>query len=164
MLRYLLDKLRCWLFNRQRYVYRFWDGSRTRVADPLACYRDLLAHEEFRMDDLKLLSSPSLMPDKAKTLAKAYRDVFKVKQVEDGGLTDVECVHNLQDFLGVAYLQKKNGEQSPNYPTSTDTEVSPDSADQTNTGDGLGSISTVTDSQSTEPSQSPQELASASTE
>jgi hypothetical protein len=164
MLRWALDKLRCWLFNRQRYVYRFWDGSRTRVADPLACYRDLIAHEDFRVDDLKLLSIPSFMPDKAKTLAKAYRDVFKVKQVEDGGLTDVECVHNLQDFLGVAYIQKKSGETHQTLPTSTDTEVSPDSADQTNTGDGLGSTSTVTDSLSTEPSQSPQELASASTE
>lgn len=164
MLQWTLDKVRGWLFNRQRYVYRFWDGARTRVADPLACYRDLMAHEEFRIDDLKLLSIPSFMPEKARTLAKAYRDVFKVKQVEDGGLTDVECVHNLQDFLGVAYIQKKSGETQPTSPTSTDTEVSQDSADQKNTGDGLDSTSTVTDSQYTEPSQSPQESASASTE
>lgn len=157
MFGWMLDKFRCWLFNRQRYVYRFWDGSRTRVADPLAMYRDLLAHEEFRIDDLKLLSVPALMPEKCRTLAKAYRDVFKVGMVEDGGLTDVECVHNLQDFLGVAYIQKKSGETQPTSPTSTDTTPSQDSADQTNTGDGLDSISTVTDSQSTEPSQSPQE-------
>jgi hypothetical protein len=164
MFQYVLDKFRCWLFNRQRYVYRFWDGSRTRVADPLACYRDLMAHEDFRIDDLKMLSIPALMPDKAKTLAKAYRDVFKVKQVEDGGLTDVECVHNLQDFLGVSYIQKKSGESQQTSPTSTDTPLSPDSADQKSTGDGLGSTSTVIDSQSTEPSQSPPESVSASTE
>lgn len=164
MLRWALDKLRCWLFNRQRYVYRFWDGSRTRVADPLASYRDLMAHEDFRIDDMRMLSIPALMPDKAKSLANAYRDVFKVKQVEDGGLTDVECVHNLQDFLGVAYIQKKSTGTTQTSPTSTDTEVSQDSVDQTSNGDGLDSTSTATGSLSTEPSQSPQELASASTE
>ncbi len=164
MFQYILDKFRKWVYDRQRYVYRFWDGSRTRVADPLASWRDLIAHEDYRMDDLRLLSIPSLMPDKAKTLAKAYRDVFKVKPVEDGGLTDVECVHNLQDFLGVAYIQKKSTDTIQTSPTSTDTPLSQNSADQTSTGDGLDSTSTAIDSQSTEPSQSPQGLESASTE
>lgn len=164
MFQWVLDRIRSWVFNRQRYVYRFWDGSRTRVADPLAMYRELMAHEDFRLDDMKLLTIPSLMPEKAKTLAKSYRDVFKVKGVEDGGLTDVECVHNLQDFLGVSYIQKKSGETQQTSPVSTDTPVSQNSTDQTSTGDGSGSTSTAIDFQSTEPLQSPQEPESASTE
>lgn len=164
MFQYILDKFRKWVHDRNRYVYRFWDGSRTRVADPLASWRDLEAHEDFRMDDLKLLTIPSLMPEKCRSLAKAYRDVFKVKPVEEGGLTEVECVHNLQDYLGTAYIQKKSGVTPQPSPTSTDTPLSKNSADQTSTGDGLDSTSTAIDSQSTEPSQSQQELESASTE
>jgi len=37
----MLDFLRFWNRNRRRQIFRYWDGKRTRVLDPLAAWRQL---------------------------------------------------------------------------------------------------------------------------
>jgi len=152
MLSWLLDCYRRWAFNRNRLVFRYWDGSRTRLGDPIVLYRALMAHEDFRADDFKLLQMRDLFPKLLGGMAKVYRDVFEVKTPEQGGLTEHECVANLRAFIEYLGLQKKSTGLTLTSPRTTEPESSVSSVPETSTSADLPSSSTSTESNTGEPS------------
>lgn len=164
MLSWVLDVVRGFWFRRSRMIFKYWDGKRTRLADPMVIYRELMANDEFQMDDLKLITVKDLFPKIVGRLAKVARDVFKLKTVEEGGLTDMEAVQNLRAFIEYSGFQKKSTESPQTSPQSTEPTVSPDSQDVSDTNDPSASCSTSIESPSGMPSELPQESASASPE
>jgi hypothetical protein len=143
---WIADKYRQWWFNRYRLVFRYWDGSRTRLGDPLVLYRALTAHEDFRADDFKLLQMRELFPKIVEKLAVVYRDVFGVKKPEEGGLTEHECVANLRAFIEYLGLQKKSTGLTPILRPTTEQESSASSVPETSTSADSPSSSISTES------------------
>lgn len=109
-------KLLRWLWPRRRDIFAFWDGTRKRYADPLILLQALeeagweetigAAMAATEVDKSKL--SPVLraqVEDKARLvgdLAATARAVFGVSMVDPetgAGLTQLECVGLLTDFL-----------------------------------------------------------------
>jgi hypothetical protein len=129
----ILNLIRRWIFNRNRYIYRFWNGQRIVLGDPMVLWRDLNAHEEYREDDLKLVAVEGLRDKIIGKLAKVFRDVFHVQQVGDGGLTELECVEELARFLEYSSVQKKSTELTPISSPSMEQEFLDESATSSDT-------------------------------
>jgi hypothetical protein len=86
----------------EREIFEYWDGTRTRKGDPLAIHRALVCMptEEFNIDvDPKVSRVPT--PEgllATGRMAEAVRKAFGIKQVDEGGLTDGECIRLFIEF------------------------------------------------------------------
>ena len=138
----MLNFIRRWYFNRHRYIYTYWNGHRIAKADPMVIWRDLQAHEEYRQDDFKLMKVPELRNEIIGKLAKVVRGVFNVAGPDSGGLTELECLDVLTEYITYTGFQKKNGDKMQSWLSPTDMEVFVDSTDTPNMPEGLGSILT----------------------
>lgn len=104
-----------WLQNRrdrQRGIFRFWDGSHWRAADPLAVFRALDEHPAL-VQDLHYRQADDQNPQAIGIVADAVRLAFGVKKIEDGGLTELECRNLLIDFYAWTDALKKNIKAPP---------------------------------------------------
>jgi hypothetical protein len=121
---------------RRRDIFNYWDGQRKRSIDPLVAYHRMIAHESCRVrDDLATVDLSSRKPDDPALAAEAWaatervqqmiRDMFGVKVLADGGLTQYECDDLLADFLN--YMERVKKKRNPSPPPSPSTE-SPSSA------------------------------------
>lgn len=123
----MLGTIRNWFFrrilNRHRLLFRYWDGSRFVSEDPFLLFRRLLNTQAFDPDtDLKLLeikTDPKLVVRKMEHIAEGVREIFGIKDLGDGGLTELECIQLLLQFSGWMDNVKKNGVTSPISPTSS---------------------------------------------
>jgi hypothetical protein len=84
----------------EREIFEFWDGSRHRMADPLAVQRALVTDPELDPKmDTGLMAVPGVPGLQATgRVAAAVRRAFKVATLENGGLTDGECVALFCEF------------------------------------------------------------------
>lgn len=139
MISFLLNAIRRWYWNRQRYIFRYWNGTRIVLGDPLVLYRNLMAHPDFTEEDFKLLEVDSLRQKIISKLAGISREIFGFKLADDGGLTDLECFSELQAFRLYTGMQKKSIGQSQTSPEPTDTPPSQDSAHRTSMNEDSGS-------------------------
>lgn len=98
-------------------------------------YRELLANEDFASDDFKLLKVEDLRPKLIQKLSGVVRAVFTVALPDAGGLTELECMDLLHDFMEYSGLQKKSGDQTPTLPPTTDPAHSANSTTEQNTSD-----------------------------
>lgn len=128
-----------WLFNRNRYVFKFWNGHRTVYADPMVLWRSLQQHEDFREDDFKLMKVDALREKIIGKVAGVTRCVFGVGTVEERGLTELECLDLLKAFIAYSGFQKKSGEQNLFSRPSTEPTVSGDSIQEQSTNDDSAS-------------------------
>ena len=112
MFNFLVNYIR----NRQRMIFRFWDGKKVRGADPIVVWRALLSHPEFEITrDTELMNVPEFkISDAARhRLVAATRAAFAVKSLADGGLTEDETVSLFQSFCVYAAELKKNSSNTP---------------------------------------------------
>ena len=128
-----------WLFNRNRYVFKFWNGHRTVYADPMVLWRSLQQHEDFREDDFKLMKVDALREKIIGKVAGVTRSVFGVKTVEERGLTELECLDLLKSFIAYSGFQKKSGEGNLFSQPSTEPTVLGDSTSEPSTKEDSGS-------------------------
>jgi hypothetical protein len=94
---------------KERLIYRYHDGQRDRLGDPLEIVRRLTGRDGFSLDiDGKLAFGETPEAPKAlERLVEAVRDVFGVKRLEDGGMTESECLGLLLHFMEyVAEVQR----------------------------------------------------------
>ena len=108
----MLNMLRRIFLNRHRLLFRFWDGRRIRRVDPVVVMRELMNSEHFSLeDDLKLLEVPDtrLVLRKTGEISLGVREAFDLLDLEDGGLTERECVGLCRLFLQYLGHVKKNG-------------------------------------------------------
>lgn len=136
---------RC-LGRHDRHIFEFWDGSRTwyggkkiRRVDPFVAYKATFEFPDFSWtrtmaeiamepigDDpagLDLQLSGKL--DALKIAADCCRSALGVKPLDQGGLTDQECVWLLSEFEQFVLGVKKNGRQPPNSPPSSESAATP---------------------------------------
>jgi hypothetical protein len=130
-----LTLFRRWLFNRSRFVFRFWNGHRIATGDPMVIWRALQQHEDFREEDFKLMKVDALRDKTIGKVAKVVQEVFSLPALEDGGLTELECLDLLKAFMTYSGFQKKSGDLTQTLQSPTVQEVSEDSTPQLSTSD-----------------------------
>lgn len=106
-----------WLRNRNRRIFRFWDGSRTRSIDPAVVMRTLFCHPEFNWRETPLLgdsADPKIATEAIALEARAVREAFGLGPFADGrGLTETECCELLGQFNLWCMDVKKKRNPSP---------------------------------------------------
>lgn len=136
----MINLLKRWLFNRSRYVFKFWNGHRTVYADPMVLWRALQQNDDFREDDFKLMKVDALRNGIIAKVAGVTRVVFGVGTVEERGLTELECLDLLKAFIAYSGFQKKSGEAMPTLQSTVGQQSSDDSTNEQNTNADSGSI------------------------
>ncbi len=135
----MLNFFKRWLFNRSRYVFKFWNGHRTVLADPMVIWRTLQSNEDFREDDFKLMKVEALREKIIGKVAGITREVFELKPLHEGGLTELECLDLLKAFMMYSGFQKKSGDKTQTSPLDTEPEHLEDSTAEQNTNDDSAS-------------------------
>lgn len=142
--------------NRQRAIFRFWDGEQERGIDPAVAYRALWSHQTYDPATHPMLAEAGDV--KAwQIMLDGIRDVFGIKPwVEDAsgqhGLTDEETRLLIIGFNEYLEGLKKSGNPMPTSPPPT---VPPPLAtDSPTTNAPLDSGSTSGESKSDAPSTS----------
>lgn len=133
-----------WRMNRGRAIFRFWDGSMDRAADPMVIYRALVEHPEFdweKTPELIEIDDARIASDATRIEAAAVRQAFGVPSLAEGGLTEAECVQLLTQFTLWLGQKKSSSSPSPTLPAATE----PKSSDPSTTKPGLASTSTCSD-------------------
>lgn len=132
-----MDFLKRWFFNRQRFVFSYWNGHRTVKADPMVIWRLLQQCDDFREEDFKLLSIEATRNDTVAKIAGVVRSVFSIPSLEDGGLTELECLGVMNSFIAYSGFQKKSGGQMQTSLSPTDMALFDDSLDETPQNESL---------------------------
>jgi len=140
----MFDFIRRWAFNRSRFIFSYWNGSKIVKADPMVLWRSLQQHADFSEADFRLMKVDALRDSLVHKLANVVRDVFDIKSPDDGGLTELETLEVLRSFIEYTGFQKKSGEpmQTLQQPAADTSEGS--TADR-NTNDSSDSTSTATE-------------------
>jgi hypothetical protein len=103
-----------WLYNRRaeqsRQIFRYWDGKRTRRADPMAVIVSLREDPEYLSERHDQLIDAG--DKEAQLIAiRAVQRVFGIEPFEQGGLTYTECLSLLMSFYLYLDALKKNIDQ-----------------------------------------------------
>jgi hypothetical protein len=107
-----------WLKRARPGVFRYYDGSRWRNGDPVRLQAAIEEHggdnwpsliggldklddppEKFQLTAAIVAERNRTAMQAVKGSAELARKVFGVKQVDDNGLTDAECVRLFGDYL-----------------------------------------------------------------
>ena len=119
MLRWLLS----WVIET-RLVFSFWDGRKRRKEDPMQLALAFWSRPRFDPDALmeQIAAKPVTVGNfrASADLAAHVRDVFGIKQLTAGGLTDGECVHIANDLMDLVGDVKKNTSSWPTAARSTE--------------------------------------------
>lgn len=118
--------LQNWAIERQRQIFRFWDGKRIRAADPLHVLRALRADPEYT-DTEHLKPAANGDDDARRIVASATRRAFGLAELADGGLSDLECLAILSQFLHWTRYLKKNTARPQNSPETSEPQFSDES-------------------------------------
>lgn len=126
----MLNFIRRFFWQRQRRIFRYWDGIAMRSADPIVVRRAILCDADFKIvEDSKLIDNPNV-PEKMADEAW-QRCVMAVRRAFDGAgtLNEEECV-DLYRAFGLYWNDlKKNSNGSPmplqSSPDTTSPECSP---------------------------------------
>lgn len=147
-------------------IYRYWNGERRwwffprKVnGDPLRIIRDLTADENHSLE-LDMQESELESPKAIAALGRvcqAVRKAFRVKPLEEGGLSDLACVALLNHFLLWMADQKKTIDRLRTSFTPTGPELLVEDSPPTNSS---ASGSTAAESKPSNPTPSLAESAS----
>lgn len=130
--------------ERQRAIFRYWDGTRERGADPAVVYRALVSHPTFDWETHPVLIDTGDKDALAITLG-AIREVFGVvawAEDNDGrstGLTDWETIDLLIQFNWYLGGLKKSTSPTPTLPPPTEPQSSAETSNSTNVSLDSGS-------------------------
>lgn len=91
-------------------VFRFYDGRRWRNADPLEVYYTLFSNELLGPIPEHHLKQASVYGDQksAQLIAKAGRQAFSIKTLDEGGLSGLEILALVRAFVDYCEGVKKN--------------------------------------------------------
>lgn len=96
-------------------LFRWWNGSKFVSSDPFVLLRKMINTDKFDIDEsLKKLKIPDskIVTTAISHIAEGVREIFEVPAFEDGGLTELECVQLVMEFMGFTERVKKNGASS----------------------------------------------------
>ena len=161
-MRWLWDWVRSWL-NRgddddalyslgERFIYRYNNGQKVVRADPMRLYKAVMQVGPELEIDIKVSKSPS--KDAANAHQQALlklRDIFAVKPLEEGGLTEIETFRLFDHFMAFCGVQKKSSSPPPTSPDAPSPPTPPSPAEGPPTPKPSDSGSTASDSSSEKP-------------
>lgn len=126
-------RLALWVLMRvgrdPRGLFRFFDGRRWRWADPLAVARALFTHPGFDWDEtpqLLLTGRAEMQLQACRIIGVAVRAAFQVQTLDEGGLSERECLDLLTSFRTYLGDVKKNGSLFPIWQESTESPLADD--------------------------------------
>lgn len=103
----MFNWFRRWRQNRGRAIFRYWDGQKFRCADPITLWRAIKAHPRFNLENHPVMHDAG--DDEATLIClEATRDIFGVKPVEAGGLTEIQTLDLLGSYFDWVHEVKKN--------------------------------------------------------
>ena len=145
----------------QRLIYRYWDGEKVITADPMVLYRRVSDVGPELSVDIRVTNSISKGAGKAYTnVLKKVREIFSVKSLEEGGLSETETLELLDHFLGYCDGVKKNSRSTLTTATETSAPSAPSSAESPPTTNTSASGSTGGEPFTAGPALTPSEPAS----
>lgn len=140
------------MFGFQRHakqeIFRYWDGTRMRGADPLLVFRTMIAHPTFDLEkhtELMRVPDVKVQMEAVQITVDAVREILGVNawsEAGGGGLADREVLALLDQFIIYTANLKKNGSGQQTWPDAT---VSPSLGDKpeiTKPSSASGSTST----------------------
>lgn len=149
-------------------IYRYWNGTRTVAADPVALYKRVMDVGPELAVDMKVSVSPLKDAGAAyeKMVAK-IRGIFNLPPLKDGievdgTLSDAAAASLLDDFLGWCEQLKKNLSPTPTSAEATSPSTASTREDGPPTSNTSASGSTASEPSTAPPSPSPTEPASPS--
>ena len=164
--------LKKWLGNRlsrephdlfhpqERAIYRYFNGKELITTDPMVLYKKIMEIAPELDIDIKVANSQSKDAGKSyESMLIKIRNVFTIKSLVEGGLTETETVQLLDHFVSFNERIKKN---SPAYATSSESlgASAAYSAEVPTTSNTTPSGSTANDYSTGRPESSPLEPAS----
>lgn len=148
---------------KERKVYRFFDGEKEILADPMLLYKRFMDVAPEMRISWKVARSPSKDATKAHNdLIGNIRRIFELKPLAEGGLSEPEVEDLLDHFLIYVERIKKNSRPSATSPAATSPSTEPSLDDASNTPNGSGTGSTESECKKEPPGQSPTESLSPS--
>lgn len=120
-----------WWTNRQRQLFRYWDGRRFVRADPLVIHQRLSSHPSYSADLFKKLGTPreSGRIEAITAIAEMASEVFAVPRLNEtgtSGLSIEELAGLLLQFHEYVNSLKKNMPPLSALQPSTGGQPSPD--------------------------------------
>ncbi|MEM6798542.1 MAG: hypothetical protein AAF589_03425 [Planctomycetota bacterium] len=100
MIGWLFNVYRRWRADRRRLIFKYWDGTRRRRADPYRLYRAMQDHPTFNFSDPATMDlvAEGCEPEFSDCVA-ALGDVFDCRSLdESGGLTAYELLGLLTNY------------------------------------------------------------------
>lgn len=101
--------------KREREIFRYSDGRRIRLADPMLIVRKMAAHPtldlETTLQQMQAVDSPELQNEATATAVTATREIFDLPAMSEDnpdGLTELETLEVLTDFVDYLDTLKKN--------------------------------------------------------
>lgn len=123
---------------REREIYEYFDGDKIVKADPMVLYKRVMAKGPEIAIDMSVARSPLKAAGKAHDdLIRKIRDIFNVKPLDVGGLTEQETMDLFDDFLIYVDAVKKNTTPPP---TSQEGTLPPTSPSTAPSGDGSSAL------------------------
>ena len=124
MIRFLLDLWQRWRL-RGRLLFRYYDGTRTRWADPLRTQRELVGHPKLNVEEMAPFVDAGKEPE-VTIFCQAVCDVFGVTRWDGRrGMTDAELMNLFNRFGGYIEALKKNTSPPPTSTPTSDQRPSP---------------------------------------
>jgi hypothetical protein len=147
---------RC-LINRQRKIFRYWDGNQVLYADPLLLWRLIMTHREFD----PATHGPAFdrgEEEAYRVVLRCAMDVFQVPLIDrrtkaslkQPGLTEQELINLFKRFLAYCDDLKKSIRTSQTSPEPTP-EESVSSTDYTVPTSVLSALSSMENGKPSEP-------------
>ncbi len=127
----------------QRRIYRYFNGDKEISADPMVLYKRVMDVGPSLSADIKVSASISRGARGAHaSMVKTLREIFSVKSLEEGGLTEQEVCDLFDHFMTYCDDLKKNSSQpatspeatSPSGPSPSTEEKSPPTAGTSDSG------------------------------
>lgn len=140
----------------ERMIFSYFDGGKVVRADPMVLERKLMAVGPELNIDIKVSRSISKdAPESHKRMLEKLRDIFGVKSLEEGGLTEVETVSLFEHYLWYTDTLKKNSSLTVTSPTGTSAPSGPSSDGSPPTSSSSASGSTGSEISTGGPGSSP---------
>ena len=97
----------------ERLLYSYWNGTELVRCDPIQLYKRMMAKGPELSIDIKVAQSKSKDAVKAHdSMIKTIREIFSLKPMEEGGLSEIETIELLDHFMRFSDIIKKNSSPS----------------------------------------------------
>lgn len=127
----------------ERLIYHYWNGQDIVAMDPLVLYKKMQQVGPELSIDMVVAHSASKDANTAHTgLVVKIRNIFNVKNLGEGGLSEFETVQLLDHFLIYCESLKKNMSSYATSPMVTSSHSVPSTAARQPTTSSVGSGST----------------------